>query len=75
MNPPGPKTTELFAPEGLYDFKIDTDADAVADIAYRVRFASFEGARQTATLRRVVGTQSAGMDDSGQIIVEEHRFR
>jgi hypothetical protein len=70
VNPPGPTTTEPFALEGLYEFKIDTDGDAVADIAYRVRFSSFEGTGQTATLRRVVGAQAAGMDDSGQIIVE-----
>jgi len=70
VNPPGPTTTEPFAPEGLYEFKIDTDGDAVADIAYRVRFSTSEGGRQTATLRRVVGAQAAGMDDSGQIIVE-----
>jgi hypothetical protein len=44
VNPPGPTTTEPFAPEGIYEFKIDTDGDAVADIAYRVRFSSFEGA-------------------------------
>jgi hypothetical protein len=69
VNPLGSTTTEPFAPEGLYEFKIDTDADAVADIAYRVRFASIEGAGQTATLRRVVGAEAAGMDDSGQIIV------
>jgi hypothetical protein len=70
VDPPGPTTTEPFAPEGLYEFKIDTDGNAVADIAYRVRFSSFEGAGQTATLRRVVGAQAAGKDDSGQIIVE-----
>ena len=70
VNPPGPTTTEPFAPEGLYEFKIDTDGDAVADIAYRVRFSTSEGGQQTATLRRVVGAQAAGMDDSGQIIVE-----
>jgi hypothetical protein len=70
VKPPGPTTTEPFAPEGLYEFKIDTDGDAVADIAYRVRFSSVEGGGQTATLRRVVGAQAAGMDDSGQIIVQ-----
>jgi hypothetical protein len=35
VNPPGPTTTEPFAPEWLYEFKIVTDGDAVADIAYR----------------------------------------
>src|SRR5882757_4210607 len=70
VNPPGPTTTEPFAPEGLYEFKIDTDGDAVADIAYRVRFSVSEGGGQIATLRRVVGALAAGMDESGQIIVE-----
>jgi hypothetical protein len=69
-NPPGPTTTDPFAPEALYELKIDTDGDAVADIAYRVRFSSFEGGSQTATLRRVEGVQAAGSGDSGQVIVE-----
>ena len=37
VNPPGLTTTEPFAPEALYELKIDTNGDAVADIAYRVR--------------------------------------
>jgi len=37
--PPGPTTAEPFAPEAIYELKIDTDGDAVANIAYRVRFA------------------------------------
>jgi hypothetical protein len=70
VDPPGPTTTEPFAPKGLYEFKIDTNGDAVADIAYRVRFSVFADGSQTATLRRVEGTQAAGMGDDGQIIVE-----
>jgi hypothetical protein len=69
-NPPGPTTTEPFAPEALYELKIDTDGDVVADIAYRLRFSSSEGGAQTATLRRVEGGQAAGTDDGGQAIVE-----
>jgi hypothetical protein len=69
-NPPGPTTAEPFASEALYEFKIDTDGDAVADIAYRVRFSSSAGGAQTATLRRVVGAQASGMGDSGKVIVE-----
>jgi hypothetical protein len=38
VTPPGPTTDEPFAPEALYEFKIDTNGDAIADIAYRVRF-------------------------------------
>src|SRR3984893_17154053 len=43
VNPPGPTTADPFAPEALYELKIDTDGDAVADIAYRVRFSASEG--------------------------------
>jgi hypothetical protein len=70
VNPPGSTTAEPFAPEALYEFRIDTDGDAVADIAYRVRFSSSQDGAQTATLRRVVGAQAAEMGDSGQVIVE-----
>ena len=53
--PAGPTTAEPFAPEAIYELKIDTNGDDVADIAYRVRFTSSEGGAQTATLRRVEG--------------------
>jgi hypothetical protein len=36
VNPPGPTTAEPFAPNAIYELKIDTTGDAVADIAYRV---------------------------------------
>src|SRR6266849_4398225 len=70
QNPLGATSAEPFAPEALYELKIDTDGNAVADIAYRVRFSSSAGGAQTATLRRVVGAQAAGMGDSGQVIIE-----
>src|SRR4029077_12847379 len=59
LQPPGPTTAEPFAPEALYELKIDTDGDAIADIAYQGRFAS-AGRGQTATLRRLEGAQAAG---------------
>jgi len=70
VNPPGPTTREPFAPEALYELKIDTNGDAVADIAYRVRFSSSENGSQTATLRRAEGAEAAGTGDGGQIIIE-----
>lgn len=71
VNPPGPTTKEPFAPEALYELKIDTDGDAIADIAYGVRFASSEDGQQTATVRRIQGARAAGMCDDGEVIVEE----
>jgi hypothetical protein len=69
-NPAGPTTTEPFAPDALYELKIDTDGDSVADIAYRVRFSAFEPGAQTATVRRVDGPQAAGTGDEGRVIVD-----
>jgi len=69
-NPAGPTTTEPFAREAIYELKIDTDGDAIADIAYRVRFSAFERGVQTAIVRRVDGPQAAGTGDSGRAIVD-----
>src|SRR5580700_10273617 len=69
VDPPGLTTAEPFATEALYELKIDTDSDAVADIAYRVRFSSSESGSQTATLCRVEGAQAAGTGDGGQVVV------
>src|SRR6266700_6408838 len=69
VEPPGPTTAEPFATEALYEFRIDTDGDAVADIAYLVRFSSTEGGAQSATVRRLEGAQVAGMGDGGQVII------
>ena len=70
VNPPGPTTAEPFATDGLYELKIDTDGDTVANIAYRVRFSASKGGAQTATLRRVEGAQAARTGEDGQVIVE-----
>src|ERR1700689_4931619 len=70
VNPPGPTTDVAFAPEAIYELKIDTNGDTVADIAYRVRFKSSESGVQTATLRRAEGAQAAGIGDDGQTIIE-----
>ncbi len=69
-NPPGPTTNEPFAPGAIYELKIDTNGDHVADIAYRMLFSSGEGGAQTATLRRVTGEQAAGTGDDGETIIE-----
>jgi hypothetical protein len=70
VNPPGFTAAEPFAPGALYELKIDTDGDAVADVAYRVRFSASEGGKLTATLRRVEGIQAARTGEGGQAIVE-----
>ena len=70
VNPPGSTTTEPFSPDALYELKIDTDGDAVANITYTVRFSPLKGGSQTATVHRVEGAHVPGAGDGGQIIVE-----
>lgn len=70
LEPPEQTTLDPFASDALYEFKIDTDGDAIANIAYRIRFSPFTGGAQTATLRYVEGAQAAGTGDDGQIILE-----
>jgi uncharacterized protein DUF4331 len=69
-NPPGPTAPEPFAPEALYELKIDTDGDAVADITYQVRFSSSKDGGQIATLRRLEGAQAARNGEGGKIIAD-----
>jgi hypothetical protein len=70
LNPPGPTTTEPFAPAARYELRIDTDGDAVANLTYEVRFSSFECGEQRATLRRVEGPQVAETDEGGKVILQ-----
>jgi len=70
VSPPGPTTPEPFSHEAVYEIRIDTDGDLLADVAYRVRFSSSEGGAQTATLRRAEGVQVARLGDEGQTIID-----
>src|SRR5437016_7852970 len=68
---PEPTTKEPFAPGALYELKIDTDGDAVANLAYSVQFASSEDGKQTATVRRIQGVRAAGVGEEGEVIVQQ----
>ncbi len=71
LSPPGPTTSEPFSHEAVYEIKIDTNGDLVADLAYRIRFSPFENGSQTATLRVVEGKEAAGTGDGGRVLVED----
>ena len=71
VNPMGPTTREPFAPGALYEIKVDTNGDAVADICFSVQFAAANDGMQTATVRRTQGAQAVGPCDDGEVIVEQ----
>jgi len=65
--PEGYTTTEAFAPEAIYELRIDTDGDLVADITYQFRFSPSGNGAQTATVRRVESGEGGG----GKAIIED----
>ncbi len=67
LDPPGNTTAEPFSTEALYEIRIDTDGDAVANLTYQMRASGSEHGEQTATLRRIEGTQSG---NAGQVIID-----
>jgi len=71
LDSPEPTTTEPFAPRALYEIKIDTNGDAIADVCYSVQFASSEDGKQTATVRRLQGVGAAGVSEEGEVIVQK----
>ena len=73
LDSPEPTTKEPFAPGALYEIKIDTNGDAIADICYSVQFASSEPGKQTATVRRIQGARAAGFGDDGEVLVQGAR--
>ncbi len=63
LTSPASAKTAAFRPSALYELKIDINGDAVADIAYRVRFGSVvtlsDGAvRQSFEIRRATGASA-----------------
>jgi hypothetical protein len=70
INPPAPTTPEPFATEALYELKVDTNGDLVADIAYRVRFIRDGSDGMTATVRRAEGPEAAGKGEEGKLIIQ-----
>lgn len=71
----GPTTKEAFAPGSLYEFKIDTHGDAIADISYSVCVQSSDSGKQTAMLRSVQGAAAAGPATRAKRSSKAHRFQ
>jgi hypothetical protein len=58
VNPVAPTFSDSFASEAVYEMKVDTNGDAVADIAYRFTFSPKEDRVQKVTVLRASGKQA-----------------
>jgi len=65
-----PTTSEPFAPEAMYEIRIDTNGDLIADIAFRTRFSKGSDGSMTATMRRAEGPEARGRGEEGKIIIQ-----
>lgn len=70
VNPMVPAMAAMeFHPDALYQINVDTDGDAVTDIAFNVTFVQ-DGEGQRATVRRAEGGAATALDDAGDVIIE-----
>ena len=69
VNPLAPTLADSFEHEAIYEIKVDTDADAVAEIAFRITFSPKVNGSQTATVRRATGANAAGNNNGGEVII------
>lgn len=60
-----------FDPQASYEFKIDTDGDFEADIAFHVLFVTLESGQQTATLYRATGMAAQSTGPVGEVVIRD----
>jgi Domain of unknown function (DUF4331) len=71
VNPVAPTLADSFASEAVYELKVDTNGDAVADIAYRFTFSPKEDGVQKVTVLRASGEQAKGSGNDGEVIFKD----
>src|SRR5215212_7237583 len=70
INPHSPMIADAVDPESVYEIGVDTDADAVTDIAFRVRFSPVVNESQTASVQLATGRAAAARVDAGETIIQ-----
>lgn len=71
VNPLAPTLATTFEHEAVYELKVDTNGDAVADIAFRYRFSPAVNGAQTATVHMATGANAAGASDGGSLLFNQ----
>lgn len=69
VNPLAPTLANEFESNGLYELKIDTDADAYAEIVFRFHFTPVDNGRQWVTVRRLESGDADRDEDGGEVII------
>lgn len=69
VNPLAPTLATAFDPNAIYELNIDTDADAIADRALRIRFSEVEAGTQTATVHLATGHRASSPNDGGMAVI------
>jgi Domain of unknown function (DUF4331) len=66
----GPVPSPGFHPEGMYEFKVDLNGDAVEEITYRVKFGERDaGGQQRLALYRIDGAQATDPHAAGELLL------
>jgi hypothetical protein len=59
-----------FHPDAVYRFNIDTDGDALADVAFGFTFSPYDNGRQTGTAYYATGRDAQTREPRGDILIE-----
>jgi Domain of unknown function (DUF4331) len=67
----GPIPAPGYHPEGMYEFKVDLNGDAVEDLTYRLKFKERDGAgKQAYTIWRLRGADAANPEAAGSVAAQ-----
>jgi len=67
----GPIPVPGYHPEGMYEFKVDLNGDAVEDLTYRFTFDERDAqGKQRYVVRRIAGADAANPDAPGAVIAQ-----
>jgi len=71
VNPEAPTRANAFDAQASYEFKIDTNGDFEAEIAFHVLFTTIDGGQQTATLYQATDEAARGAGAVSEIIIQD----
>ena len=59
-----------FHPDAVYQFNIDTDGDALADVAFSFTFSPYQNGRQTGTAYYATGSDAQSREPRGDMLIQ-----